>query len=192
MHYSRMRTARLLPYLPACTAPGGLLPGGGGVCCEGGVCSGDWVSGQTPTPVYRILDTRFWKYYLAPTLRAVTRMHSSRMRTGRSLPYLGGSPWTENPPSRQEVTSYRDPPLWTDACENITLPQISFAGGNKYKSFTYFHDWSKQRMRLLSCRSFTFRKPCSHMSSMFSSRALVWTEPWDCVLLSFFFKEVAH
>ena len=115
MHYSRMRTARLLPYLPACTAPGGLLPGGGGVCCQGGVCSGDWVSGQTPTPVYRILDTRFWKYYLAPTLRAVTRMHSSRMRTGRSLPYLGGSPWTENPPSRQEVTSYRDPPpLWTD------------------------------------------------------------------------------
>ena len=34
--------------------------------------------------------------------------------------------------ARQEVTSYRDPPPCgqTDTCENITLPQTLFAGGN--------------------------------------------------------------
>ena len=36
--------------------------------------------------VNRILDTHFWKYYLAPTLLwVVTRMHSSRMRTTHLL-----------------------------------------------------------------------------------------------------------
>ena len=45
---------------------------------------------------------------------------------------------TQTPPkengtraARQEVTSYRDPPVdrMTDMCKNITLPQTSFAGG---------------------------------------------------------------
>ena len=35
---------------------------------------------------------------------------------------LGGSPWQTPPVNRM-----------TDACENITLPQTSFAGGNKHK-----------------------------------------------------------
>ena len=50
----------------------------------------------------------------------LTRMHSSRMRTARSLPYPGQrglcpgwSPWTKTPPPGQ-----------TDACENITFPQL--------------------------------------------------------------------
>ena len=44
---------------------------------------------------------------------------------------LGGT-WDQS--ARQEVTSYRDPPPCgqTDTCKNITLPQTSFAGGNKY------------------------------------------------------------
>ena len=33
--------------------------------------------------------------------------------------------------ARQEVTSYRDPPEQTNRCKNSTLPQTSFAGGNK-------------------------------------------------------------
>ena len=100
------------PYLPACSAPGG-VPGPGGVCsggvCTRGVCSrGDvctwswggllqgclfrgcvcsrvctWSQGgvcsqwgvsapggvylpRHSPPVNRILDTRLWKYYLAP------------------------------------------------------------------------------------------------------------------------------
>ena len=78
------------------------------------------------------------------------------MRTICSLQYRGGlcpgrPPWTENPPgrnmgpeteislertwdqaSRQEVTSYKDPPPCgqTNASENITLSQTWFAGGN--------------------------------------------------------------
>ena len=65
------------------------------------------------------------------------------------------NPWTEPPPpgtenplegaweqaARQEVTSYRDSPPrppwaeWlTHACENITLPQTSFAGGNEQRN----------------------------------------------------------
>ena len=57
------------PYLPACTAPGGVCSGW--VSAPGGIpaCNG----ADTPLPVDRILDTRFWKYYLAPTsLLAVT------------------------------------------------------------------------------------------------------------------------
>ena len=38
-------------------------------------------------PVDRIVDTRFWKYYLAPTsLWAVTRLLSSRIHTAHMLP----------------------------------------------------------------------------------------------------------
>ena len=109
----------------------------------------------------------FWKHF-------ITRMHSSRMRTTRTLPYGGGfpdrppspgqspppgqslpfnreppgqrpleqrrppdrappgqsPPWTETPPDRDPQT---DTPLnrMTHGCKNITLPQTSFAGGNK-------------------------------------------------------------
>ena len=72
MHSRRMRTARLLPYLPACTAPGGvpspgvyLVPGGvpgprgctwsQGVCLVlGGVPGprGCTCPGTPPTPLY--------------------------------------------------------------------------------------------------------------------------------------------
>ena len=72
------------PYVPACTALGGcllqgvpgprgcLVPGG---CVLPGVCSreGTWSQGDgipactgADPPVNRILDTRYWKYYLAP------------------------------------------------------------------------------------------------------------------------------
>ena len=42
-----------------------------------------------------------------------------------------GGTWEQA--ARQEVTSYRDPPVnrMTHTSENITLPQTSFAGGNK-------------------------------------------------------------
>ena len=102
MHSSRMRTARMLPVSPSkhCaggSAPGGFRPGGvhsrgvsppGGLplgCLHLGVCL--WPRGSAFGPgergipacngpdfplVNRILDTCFWKYYLAPTsLRAV-------------------------------------------------------------------------------------------------------------------------
>ena len=82
-----------------CLLPGGmsaprgcLLPGGclllWGVCSRGSASgwgvypSMQW--GRHLLPVDRILDTRFWKYYLAPTsLRAVkiNKTRSVRMRT---------------------------------------------------------------------------------------------------------------
>ena len=88
MHSSRMRTARLLPVrisqhallrgVGRVSAPGGggLSAPGGGVIAPGSVCSrgvsAPGVSGQIPPD--RILDTRFLKYYLAPTsLRVVIR-----------------------------------------------------------------------------------------------------------------------
>ena len=49
------------------------------------------------------------------------------MRTARSLPYWGGV--------SVKGVSVREPPCeQTDACENISLPQTSFAGGNKANS----------------------------------------------------------
>ena len=75
MHYSRMRTARLLPVPPSMHCSGGVCSWG--VSAPGGVCSRACLlprglSAQTPPIMDRILDTHFWKYYLAPTsLRAV-------------------------------------------------------------------------------------------------------------------------
>ena len=79
---SRMRITRLLPVSPSMHWSGG---GGEGVCqgrgclprgvsAQGGVCPDTPPRGQN-----RILDTRFWKYYLAPTsLRAVMKEFGSR------------------------------------------------------------------------------------------------------------------
>ena len=79
LHSSRMRTARLLPISPSmhwsqggvCSGrgclplvPGGLLRGGACLWSQRVYPSMQW---GRPPPVNRILDTRFWKYYLAPT-----------------------------------------------------------------------------------------------------------------------------
>ena len=42
--------------------------------------------------------------------------------------------------ARKEVTSYRAPRGQTDTCKNITLPQTSFAGGNKSEKIVCY--WS--------------------------------------------------
>ena len=51
-------------------------------------------------------------------------MHCSRMRTARSLPY-GRVSVRETPLNREPL-----PFGQTDTCENITLPQTTFADGN--------------------------------------------------------------
>ena len=76
-------------------------------------------------------------------------MHSSRLRTARSLPYRGGlcpgglcqKGWGLCPEGGGRVflggvlsQVDRPPRGQTDACENIALPQTSFAGGNKKDS----------------------------------------------------------
>ena len=66
--------------------------------------------------------------------KADTRMHSSRIRTASSLPYGGGVSVREGGLCMMSFLSPldRDPPqqnALTHACENITLPQTSFAGG---------------------------------------------------------------
>ena len=97
------------PYLPACTAPGGVCSGWGGCLVsaprreergcllQGGcllpgwsVCSG--LGGVTslhwarPAPlVNRILHTRFWKYYLAPTSLRAVNMSSRKIGFGRNI-----------------------------------------------------------------------------------------------------------
>ena len=77
----------------------------------------------------------------------ITRMHSNRMRTARSLPYGGGSldrdstldrdPLDRAPPGQRPPQQRRIPP-WKDknTCGNITLPLTSFAGG-KNDSYLY-------------------------------------------------------
>ena len=82
LHSSMMHTARLLTVSPSihCSqggvcSRGGLLPGGcllgGGGLLGGGVSApregvSQHALRQTLPPVNRILDTRYWKYYLAP------------------------------------------------------------------------------------------------------------------------------
>ena len=67
-----MRTARLLPVSPNMHCVGeSALPGGGVSLPGAGIPA---CNGADPSPTMNtILDTRLWKYYLAPTsLRAVT------------------------------------------------------------------------------------------------------------------------
>ena len=55
------------PYLPACTAPGGCTWSRRSTWSQRGCTWSQWgTCPGTPPPVNRILDTRFWKYYLAP------------------------------------------------------------------------------------------------------------------------------
>ena len=65
------------------------------------------------------------KHLLYLQKSTTTRMYSSRMRTARS----------SSRPSGGGFSTRRPPPPWTEflthASENITLPQTSFAGGNK-------------------------------------------------------------
>ena len=67
-----------------------------------------------------------------------TRVHSSKMRTARSSSRLGGlhqtPPWTRHPPrTRHTPPGARHPPHeQTHTGKHITLPQISFAGGNYF------------------------------------------------------------
>ena len=75
-----------------------------------------------------------------------TRMHSSRMRTTRSLTVsriirLGGSAQPPRYSGCGLPPPPPPPPPWTEGmtqvCENITLPQTSFVGGN-YDNYVIF------------------------------------------------------
>ena len=80
MHSSRMRTVRCSSRLLGGGVSAWLVSAQGGVClggvCLGGVCPGGLPGGMcipvcteaNNPPVDRILDTRFWKHYLAATL----------------------------------------------------------------------------------------------------------------------------
>ena len=68
------------------------------------------------------------KHLLYLQKSTTTRMHSSRMRTARSSSRPGVFS-TRQPPSREQTHPWTE--FLTHASENITLPQTSFAGGNK-------------------------------------------------------------
>ena len=104
------------------------------------------------TDVIRCVDistliVRYEQVYCIPVLTSwtvhsylITRIHSSRMHTARSLPYRGDVSVRGGSLSRgwgslsgRPLPGQRLPPpvnRMTDASKNITLPQSSFAGGN--------------------------------------------------------------
>ena len=110
MHYSRMRTARLLPVSPSMHCSRGVCSWGvsapGGVCSRGCLLQGvsaprGFVCPDTPPIMDRILDTHFWKYYLALTsLRALyikgvqpnmnIGHHVTFMHTRKPIQHSGG------------------------------------------------------------------------------------------------------
>ena len=151
-----MRTARALTVSPSMlcargvSAPGVVPdPGGGtwsrGVCSRGctwsggGVCSLLWgvdLVRYFPPPRDRQMPVNILP---CPKLRlraVITRMHSSRMRTARLFPISPTMHCSGGVPGPGGVPAQVLPPpspmnRMTDRCKNITLPQTSFAGGNK-------------------------------------------------------------
>ena len=120
--------------------PGGSAPGGSAPRGSGGYPSMHW--GRHPSPLWT--NTRLWKYYLGPTsLRLVTRKHSGRMSTTRSLSYGGSLPRQRTPlPDRDPSLGQRHPPdrdpnhpvnIITDKCKNITFPQLRLQEVMKYR-----------------------------------------------------------
>ena len=100
MHSSRMRTVRSSSHvypsmhwelcIPACTGRGGVCLGG---VCPGGVCPGgvsQHALRQTPLPMDRMTDRCKNITLCKLRLQTVIRMHSSRMRTTRTLTIGGG------------------------------------------------------------------------------------------------------
>ena len=89
-----------------------------------------------------------------------TRKHSTMMLTACSSTVIGGglsvteTSWTETPPGQRPPWIETPPPLprgQTNTCENITLSQISFAGGKNWS------DWVLSK--ILPCSSATGYRP---------------------------------
>ena len=123
-----------------CTWSRGGSAAGGGVCCSGVYLVRYSPCGQT----HACKNITF-----ATLLRTVTRMHSSRMRTARSLTAVcgvcvgGGSvcgihtplpPWTE---------------FLTHACENITFPQLLLQSVTKQVSLVTMLHLHKMTSQLI-------------------------------------------
>ena len=135
MHSSRMHTARSSSHRggsPSWVVYLGGLPGGGspwrGVSLAGGLPGGEVsVPGGLPGGGSPWWGSPWW----GPPWQGVSLVGGL---PGGGLPGGGkGSPWQGV--SLAGGVSLADPPVnrMTDACENITLPQTSFAGGNKPK-----------------------------------------------------------
>ena len=64
-----------------------------------------------------------------------------------SRPPWSRPPLEQAPPWEQTPLGPGTPPLWTEflthACENITLPQTSFAGGKKKKTMAITRNYRK-------------------------------------------------
>ena len=100
MHSSRMLTARSLTmgmylsqgvYLSQGYLPREVYLSWGGYLPRGGTCPGGYLPRYSP-PVDRILDTRYWKYYLAPTLlRAVKILELLSLQMKWKLPPCNSS-----------------------------------------------------------------------------------------------------
>ena len=115
MHSSRMRTARLLPYLPACTALGGCTYDGVYLprrcTCEGVcTCQGVYLPGGIPAR----------GMYLPGGVPASGVYLLGVYLSGGCTCQGGYLPRYSPPVNRM-----------TDRCKNITLPQTSFADGNE-------------------------------------------------------------
>ena len=112
MHSSRMRTGRLLPYLPACTAPGGCtwsqrgVPGPMGLPGPGGMYLPRW---GVPSP---------WGCTFPGDVRGPRGVEVG-VYLPRGVTCPGTQPGNRHPPVNR----------MTNRCKNITLPQTSFAGG---------------------------------------------------------------
>ena len=107
------------------------------------------LSQSTTNSKYLLLGAGAFFFFLI----CKTRMHSSRMRTDRSL--TNGGCTCPGGTCRRctcpgAVPAQVLPPVnrMTDRCKNMTLPQTSFAGGNKFTCKYYLHslkpsDWTQ-------------------------------------------------
>ena len=145
------------PYLQACTALGGCLPEGsvflgglpgfflGGVFWGGLLLGGGLplVPGVYPSiqwgrhpPVDRILDTRFWKYYLAPTsLRAIKIGKNVNLSISNALCFTHSSLAAQNYHAPLYNTwTYSIHYIWWSFWETSEKKRWNFQSGHFYST----------------------------------------------------------
>ena len=152
--------------------------------------SGSWVFSQRPQfhrdPIsQRPPFHRDPPCYRDPLFTGIPRTQTPQTDPpGQSPPRRTMGPGTWDQAAKQEITSHRDPYCGqTNTCENITLPQTSFAGGNKRQTKKLSLNF-EAKVRPTEVNSVNCLHESNPVTTMTIRSFTWWTHfPWDIVFV---------